>query len=284
MKSRLFRQINRVRWIPSSQGHPYWNMAVDEAIAKEVSSDQSPPTLRFYTWNQPSVSIGYFQNPVEDLDLSVLNERNIPWVRRITGGKGIFHHLELTYSFSAPLSLSISILPHDIRGSYQKLGFGFAKGLHKLDIPVQLHSVPPNMTDESIHSNGRKGNPLCFSSPSWYESLIQGKKVIGSAQKRFKKGFLQQGTILLRHRFEDFHRIFRLPSDVIPDFIGIFDFLKKEIPVANLEQSLVDGLENELGITFLKGHLTENELKLAQELSEKKYGCESWNSSRSSRF
>ncbi len=264
------------RWIPVKEGQTCWNMAVDEAIFREVSSHHSPPTVRFYTWNQPSVSVGYFQNVVSDLNIPLLAEKKIPWVRRITGGRGVFHHLELTYSFSAPATLPAVQFPHDIKGSYQKISLGLATGFKTLGIPVQFYTDLPTF----FEIKKRARNPVCFSAPSWYELLIEGKKVVGSAQKRDKKGFLQQGSILLSHRLEDFNPFFRLYSEDTPEFVGLFDYLKKEIPFSDLERSFIAGWEQELGITFVKEGLTGRESELAGELLEKKYGTQTWNMNR----
>jgi lipoate-protein ligase A len=254
-------------------------MAIDEAIFREVSLHQSPPTIRFYTWDQPSVSIGYFQNALSDLNIPLLAEKKIPWVRRITGGRGVFHHLELTYSFSAPVTLPSTQIPHDIKGSYQKISLGLATGFKTLGFPVQLYTPPPHPVSLSEKKKGAR-NPICFSTPSRHELLIEGKKVVGSAQKRDKKGFLQQGSILLSHRLEDFSPFFRFYSEVGPQFIGLFDYIKKGISLSDLESNLIAGLEKGLGVTFVKGGLTRRESELAGEFHEKKYGSQNWNLNR----
>ena len=255
-------------------------MALDEAIFKEVNAGNSMPTLRFFTWEQPAISIGYFQNPSSDLRLDLLKEKNIPWVRRITGGRAIFHHLELTYSISAPHDLTISsnnlFFPNDIKGAYYKISQGLAKGFKKLGLPVKLYSSPK----EPSFSPRATPNPLCFSTPSWYEMMIAGKKVVGSAQKRFKNGFLQQGSILLNHRFEDFKDYFQLQQEKPNDFIGIFDFLGQQIPLADLETILISGLEETWGIQFRQEEPTPREKELCDRLTQQKYSADQWNLNR----
>lgn len=254
-------------------------MALDEAIVKEVSSSISPPTLRFYLWDQPSLSIGYFQNPAVDLNLRLLNEKGIPWVRRMTGGRGIYHHKELTYSFSIPLAFPTTFLPADLKGSYRKIGLGFARGFQKLGVPIQLFTEPSE-SKGSFTKTGPNKSPLCFSRPSWYETLIDGKKVLGSAQKRYKTGFIQQGTLLLRHPFEEFNHFFNLTLEEKSEFIGLFEYLEKEISIADLEKCFISGIEEELGITFVEGVPTLNEMRIAEELSKNKYGSDFWNRNR----
>ncbi len=277
--------MNSFRVILSKPQNPFENMALDEAIFKEVAAGNSPPTLRFYTWECPSVSIGYFQNPKTDLVLDPLKTKKVPWVRRITGGRGIFHSEELTYSFSAPISLAFlsrkdmgqshpetlePFFPNSIKGTYHKISLGFFKGFQRLGLPVHLCASPSE----------NRSNPLCFSTPSWFETMIEKKKVVGSAQKRFKNGFLQQGSILLHHRFEDFKDYFRLLPEDLHECVGIFDFLKKEIPLPVLEAELVSGIEEAWGIQFKREEPTQRETALCNHLTKQKYSKDSWNFDR----
>ncbi|MHB8481125.1 MAG: lipoate--protein ligase family protein [Nitrospiria bacterium] len=278
---------NYFRVISSKSHNSFENMALDEAIFKEVSAGNSPPTLRFYTWERPSISIGYFQNPATDLQLDRLKAKDIPWVRRITGGRGVFHSIELTYSLSAPASLSYSSIPcvnqphpeslepffpNQIKGAYHKISRGFLNGLQKSGLPVHLHS--------SVKQPPAQTTPLCFSTPSWHEIILDGKKVVGSAQKRFKTGFLQQGSILLHHRFEDFKDYFQLQPEDPQEFIGIFDFLKREIPLSILEDALISGVEEAWGIQFKREEPTRRERVLSNDLIKQKYHTDLWNFNR----
>ncbi len=74
------------------------NMAIDEAIMRSVAEGGSPPTLRFYGWAPPCVSVGYSQSVRKEIDLERCLERGYTWVRRPTGGRAILHIDELTYS------------------------------------------------------------------------------------------------------------------------------------------------------------------------------------------
>ena len=78
------------------------NMARDEALMVRVGSSDSPPTLRFYQWNPPTISLGYFQRYADYEALDRPQDR-LPVVRRLTGGGAILHDLELTYSLSLPI-------------------------------------------------------------------------------------------------------------------------------------------------------------------------------------
>src|SRR5512142_100843 len=91
------------RFLRHAPGEGAWNMAVDEAVATAVGAGQSPPTLRMYGWRRATLSLGYLQPAGPGIDLSACRARDIPVVRRPTGGRAVLHHHELTYSLALPL-------------------------------------------------------------------------------------------------------------------------------------------------------------------------------------
>lgn len=278
MKSRFFLKTSTLRWLTSEPADPFWNMALDEAVIREVLAFRSPPTIRFYQWDRPSVSIGYFQDPETALNPLKLAERKVPWVRRMTGGKAVYHFRELTYSLALPDHFSAGRIPPDLSGSCEKIGSAFAEALNRLGAPVRLYRNP--RPTGAAGQDARKMDPLCFSIPSAGEALIEGKKVIGSAQKKFKGGFLQQGSILLNHRLEDFISLFQGKPDRKREFVGLFDFLGKEIGREALEASLVAGLERSIECGAFRGTVSEREIETARELAENKYREPGWNLKR----
>src|SRR5262249_61437229 len=92
------------RWIDSGEGSPAWNMALDEAILDAVAEGISPPTVRLYRWESPSISIGKFQLAARGLDLAACAARDIPVVRRPTGGRAVLHWSDQTFSIILPSS------------------------------------------------------------------------------------------------------------------------------------------------------------------------------------
>ncbi|HAK88291.1 MAG TPA: hypothetical protein DHV16_10835 [Nitrospiraceae bacterium] len=172
------------RLIDSGPCNAAYNMALDEAIAISVRNGDAPPTLRLYGWDRQSVSLGSFQK-ISDIDLRYCENNNIPVVRRPTGGRGILHGDELTYSFSARNEGHFS---NGLLETYRKLSAAFYDALQKMSLPVVIK------TDRESGRNLTR-SPLCFKSTSYGELSLNGKKLIGSAQKRWQDGFLQQGSI-----------------------------------------------------------------------------------------
>jgi lipoate-protein ligase A len=68
-----------------------WNMAVDDVLL-DLAAATGQATLRFYQWQQPTLSLGYFQ--ALDNRRQHAASQDCPVVRRATGGGGVLHHPE----------------------------------------------------------------------------------------------------------------------------------------------------------------------------------------------
>ena len=172
------------RFIDSGPCDAAYNMALDEAIAAAVRSGDSPPTLRFYGWRQASVSLGAFQK-ITDIDTGYCAAHDVNVVRRLTGGRGILHGEELTYSFSAR---NDGLFSQGLLDAYRKISTAFSIGLQRLGLSVKMET-------RRARGGNLERSPLCFQSASYGELTVNDKKMIGSAQKRWGDGFLQQGSI-----------------------------------------------------------------------------------------
>lgn len=163
-----------------------WNMALDEAIMDAVAEGQSPPTLRFYQWAPPCLSLGKRQ-PLSGVNLDRCARDGVDVVRRATGGWAILHTDELTYS--------IATTPDDPRAegaildAYRRLSQGLVAGLRELGVPVAMSPVVP----EGTHN----ASAACFEVPSAYEITAGAQKLIGSAQTRPSGRVLQHGSLPL---------------------------------------------------------------------------------------
>ncbi len=196
------------RFIDSGLCDAAYNMALDEAIAISVRNGKSPPVLRIYGWACPSVSLGSFQN-IASIDLKYCSENNIAVVRRPTGGRGILHRDELTYSFCAQNKGEFS---GGLLETYWKLGSAFQSALKTAGLKVSIK------TGRESSRNTRSA--LCFESTSFGELSFNGKKLIGSAQKRWNNGFLQQGSIPYSVDYEKLIAVFKQYSTTseLPSF------------------------------------------------------------------
>lgn len=178
---------NQWRLLITPDGDGAYNMALDQAILEAVGAGQSPPTLRFFSWQPACLSLGQAQ-PAADADLDRIRASGWGIVRRPTGGRAILHTDEITYSVALPKDHPV--VKGDIVTSYRRLSSALLRALELLGLEAQadrrLDKVP----------EGAKG-PVCFEVPSDYEITANGYKLIGSAQVRKYNGVLQHGSLPL---------------------------------------------------------------------------------------
>lgn len=164
---------------------PSVNMAMDEDIALSVTEGNSPPTLRIYGWDRPALTLGRFQTKLEGINTAFLMERGIEAVRRPTGGRAILHGNDITYSFCSRYEGPFR--GKGLRQCYEIISGAIIRAL-------ELSGIRASM-ERAAHDAGRAGSPHCFQSVSYAELTVNGKKIVGSAQRRWPGGFLQQGSI-----------------------------------------------------------------------------------------
>jgi lipoate-protein ligase A len=251
------------------------NMAIDEAIARAVSENLSLPTLRFYRWKPSTLSLGYFQKYEKEVNSDGLIKWNLGIVRRITGGKAVLHDDEVTYSFCIPASSPF--FKEDVISSYKIVAQALAAGLKNMNIDAQINK---------LNGNGDlKPSSVCFETPSIYEITVNGKKIIGSAQKRFQNGFLQHGSIPLTFNVDKLFDCFKFPSDEVKlkmkglfksKATAIFDEIDQKLTTDQIIDFFVSGFEKTLNIEFIKSSLTEYEIDLVEKELYKKYSSTDW--------
>ncbi len=256
-----------MRIIIHGHNNAFFNMAIDEAISEAVRQKISPPTLRLYQWDRPSISIGYFQK-IADIDIDYCNRKGYPVVRRPTGGRAILHDSELTYSFSAGTDsvLFKGVLSKD----YSLISDAMVLGL-------KLSGINAQIVSSKKWGSVQQKNPACFKVVSYSEVTVNGTKVIGSAQKRYSNGFLQQGSILLNFNARELCNVLRCNDEKDFKGIGSIKEYAPEISTNDLMDSLKEAFQSALKIKMISDNPTEFELSLAEELESGKYSTQEWN-------
>lgn len=267
------------RLINSGPGSASYNMALDEAIAISVRKGSSPPTLRLYSWNSPSVTLGCFQK-IREIDTEYCRDASIPVVRRPTGGRAILHNKELTYSFS--VKTDNDLFPKGIFDSYKKISAAFYLALSKLGLSPVTELRKERHSSRRVESptfvTRHSKSPLCFQSASYGEITINSKKVIGSAQKRWTGGLLQQGSIPYCIDEPEVLKIFRLHSikDIKSAMAGLMEVIP-DLSDENFRNIVKISFEEAFNIEFISALPSQEEEVLAQELDSEKYRTEEWN-------
>lgn len=268
------------RLIKDSYHTGFMNMAIDEAIMIAHREGLVPPTIRFYQWSPPAVSLGYFQDLQKEIDVDVCQDMGIDIVRRPTGGKAVLHDKELTYSFI--IRENHPLVNNSILETYKKISGGMIRGLSYIGVTAEL--VPLREKSEIHHSDFKS---ICFSVPSQYEVQVEGKKIVGSAQVRKREIVLQHGSLLIELEKEKLFSVFNFPSAQIRERFktrfnatSLEEILKRKINFSELSEILPRGFEKEFGVRLLEGKLTEQEEKISKELLENKYLTYEWNYER----
>ena len=183
------------------------NMALDEAIFQAVVAGDRLPTLRFYTWERPTISLGYHQRTYPlHWDRLCWNPdgQTIDRVHRPTGGRAVLHQGDLTYALIAPGFDSSRL------AAYAQICEFLIQGWRSLG--VELH-----------YGSTRRGyiqNPNCFATATGADLVLSnGSKFIGSAQKRSGDVILQHGSMCLNPDDRLWRQVFETEAPEIPDSV-----------------------------------------------------------------
>jgi lipoate-protein ligase A len=260
------------RFIDTGLRTASFNMSLDEAIAAGVRQDMSPPTLRIYGWTEPSVSIGCFQR-IGGVDTDYCSENNIRVVRRPTGGRAIFHCHDITYSFA--VKTTHGIFSGGLLDSYKRIGTALFLALTKIGTSPEL-KLRREIGSSSPGGNYSR-NPFCFRSLSFGELTINGKKIAGSAQKRWSDCLLQQGSIPFLVDEKEIAKIFRFNAlqEKGQQMIGLKD-VAPESDYDKLRDTVRISFEETFNKRFILSSPSEEELSLAREFETRKYLSDDW--------
>lgn len=183
------------------------NMARDEALLAAAAEPEALPTLRFYTWSPPAVSLGHFQ-PADAIDLEYARHRGWDVVRRATGGRAVLHQHELTYSVTLPAGV---VDGAGVRTSYTVLVGALNAGLDRL---LREKIGPGREAAPSCDARtNRAAN--CFALASECDTVVPDGKLVGSAQVRRGGALLQHGSILLDAEPEAWSALFGTPGRLV---------------------------------------------------------------------
>ena len=213
-------------------------MAADEAMLQRVAR-WGRPLLRTYAWSAKAVSLGYVQR-------FTAAPAGYEFVRRPTGGGVVYHDCDFTYSIVFPPDHWLNGL--DRIRSYDCLNRSVQAGLRRLGLAVELAQV------EIPHSVER-ATMVCFTNPTRYDLLLDGRKIAGSAQRRTAEGLLHQGSL---------------------------HFGASGLPFAReaLSTALLEGLAEVLGIACAPFTPDQDFEAAVRRLVDEKYGNDAWNKLR----
>lgn len=228
------------------------NMAIDETLLRSAADD-AVVTLRFYGWQPATLSLGYFQK-IADQKLHPASQ-NCDLVRRASGGGAIVHDKELTYCFASPTKSRFANAEEYYLAFHETL----VEVLREQGVLGQLHTAKEGLRDDAF---------LCFQRRAINDITLDGHKVAGSAQRRWKNGLVQHGSLLLEQ------------SAYAPELPGLRELACFSMSTESLIDTWVEKLSSRLKLEFSAGQLTDKENTLAIRLQADKFSTNRWNSRR----
>lgn len=268
-------------FINSGPCSPSFNMALDEALLNWHSEKLIPPVIRFYEWNPATLSIGYFQQANKEINLDEVRRQGLGFVRRPTGGRAVLHDKELTYSII--VDETYPNIPPTVTEAYRVLSEGLLIGFQNLGLNAYF-SVPD--TEEKQADLKKPKSAVCFDAPSWYELVVEGRKVAGSAQTRQKGVILQHGAILLDLDEEQLLSVFRFSSEEskekmrvkLPEkAVAMNRLVEQPFTIPQCVEAFKNGFEESLQIELIPYELTPEQLDEVKKLEKEKYANDAWN-------
>ncbi|MBD2294201.1 lipoate--protein ligase family protein [Anabaena sphaerica FACHB-251] len=169
-------------------------MAVDRWLLEQHESGKHPPTLRFYTWSPPAISLGYHQKRYPEYWPNLTwHDDKLDLVRRPSGGRAVLHQGDLTYA----------VITSGITGSrlqvYAKICEFLIQGWRSLGVDLNYGQA----------GRGYIHNPNCFGTATGADLILaDGSKLIGSAQLRKGEAILQHGSMILHPDVDLFKQVF----------------------------------------------------------------------------
>ena len=247
------------------------NMAIDEAILTHYLQGLVPPTLRTFRWTQTAITLGRFQNVEREIEQERCQQEDVALVRRPTGGRAVYHRDEFTYSLVIGKRENV---PSGVVAAYAYLAQGLQAALQQLGIASEL-------SEEHV---SKHPSAACFASSTQADLTARGFKIIGSAQVWKDDALLQQGSLPLDDRSQEFFSFLRFPTEAArAEALALYQTKTTPLhtfdPTITREQvgeAFVTGFGDALHTRFVQEELSQSEWDMAQQLVTEKYNTLVW--------
>ena len=263
------------RFIDSGAASGSFNMAADRAIMEAHAAGQAPATLRVYRWQPPAVSVGYHQRVAGNVRTDACAALGIEVCRRPTGGRAILHDREVTFSIVASESM---LGTASVMEAYRVLAGPLVQALQSLGVNARLVDREPAVAASSARvsagsprPDGPGINPVCFAAKARCDIMVDGRKIVGSAQLRRERVILQQSSLPLHLELERGAQVFdgqdaSRHDDVAQAATDLCAAAGREICFAEAAEALRTAFASALSIRLSREPLTEPEIRRARQL------------------
>ena len=204
------------------------NMALDEVLLNRAAAT-GEAVLRVYAWRDPTLSLGRNQPARDEYEPAALEAQGVTVVRRLTGGRAVLHHREVTYSVTAPDTLGSAL-----RDAYLRINEILLHGLRSLGVDASIATPAGRAPLPSIAP--------CFEGPTEGELVAAGRKLVGSAQYREGSALLQHGSILVDDDQQRVASLLRSPLPLSPPPATLHDALGRVPTLHEVASALFDAV------------------------------------------
>lgn len=179
-----------MRWevVDSKVASAHENMQMDAALLAGLETRQVP-VLHFYEWESPSITYGLLVKPEEFLNIESLENEGITLAKRPTGGGVTFHLWDFAFSILVPANHPS--FSQDTRENYRTINRKIAAAIES------VFNKKCTLIEQDFEAKDKASKRFCMARATQYDLVFEEKKVVGSAQRVKKQGFLHQGMISL---------------------------------------------------------------------------------------
>jgi lipoyl(octanoyl) transferase len=261
--------ISSWRCVDTGVQHGAYNMAIDEALVESVEAG-GLPVVRFYAWEPPAISFGFAQQPQREVDIEACRAMGVDLVRRPTGGRAVLHWQELTYSVI--VGMNDEEMGGRIENTYRRIGECLVAGLRRFGADVELERAQIRQP----RSRARTAALPCFSSIARSEIKWKGRKLIGSAQRRYKRAVLQHGSLVIGREYERLVDLLLLDDEervawrrgLRADSACLEECMGRRVVREELVEAMVAGFEEVLMADLVRSEVTANEWDRSLETAD----------------
>jgi lipoate-protein ligase A len=234
------------------------NMALDHALARSLGAGRG--AVRFYGWRPHTISFGRNEPEHGIYDPSLAAREGLGLVRRPTGGRAVLHAREVTYCAVLPVRAL-----GGLRAAYLRINEGLVRGLQALGAPARVSADGVVVAPDA--------GP-CFQVPAPGEVVLDGGKLVGSAQVRMGEVILQHGSVILDGDQSALARVGGEDGDPFPPatLAGVLG----PVTWAEAVGALAGGLEVALAGAWEQRGYSAEEIEVADALENDPYGSEAW--------
>lgn len=261
----------KLRYIDTGTLEGSTNMAIDETLSDVLAKQRNHVYLRFYRWSPATISFGYNQKAEKILDLEAVNKLDYSVVKRMSGGKMVYHDQELTFSLGMPIEfIELKI------GKKQNFLDMFYFAMESIVIALKSVGIPARFST-STEVKKRSSNKLhCYAATAGHSIYAKNHKLIGAAGVFKQNCLIIHGSIPIIACFPSlsiFSDEYNISQDV--NIAALSDYCNSET-IACLPQTIAREYSKFLKIDIANSCLTPEESLISKELAEKKYSILDW--------